>query len=118
MNIMKPTLICYSRLSRVVNVWIQTIQEIHLRPILLSWCLNWYAGSFILHEGNLWLSESLIIFLLFQNLVDLAGSERAGQTGAEGQRFKEGCHINKSLSTLGLVINQICKASESGQSTQ
>ncbi|XP_039256558.2 uncharacterized protein LOC120333254 isoform X1 [Styela clava] len=52
------------------------------------------------------------------NLVDLAGSERASQTGAEGQRLKEGCHINKSLSTLGLVINQICKASESGQSAQ
>ena len=28
------------------------------------------------------------------NLVDLAGSEKAGQTGAEGQRLKEGCAIN------------------------
>ncbi|CAG9562966.1 unnamed protein product [Danaus chrysippus] len=41
------------------------------------------------------------------NLVDLAGSERSGQTGATGIRFKEGTHINKSLSVLGLVIKQL-----------
>ncbi|XP_076662655.1 uncharacterized protein LOC143365939 isoform X2 [Andrena cerasifolii] len=41
------------------------------------------------------------------NLVDLAGSERARQTGATGERFKEGRHINLSLSTLGLVIMQL-----------
>ncbi|XP_063823595.1 kinesin-related protein 4-like [Ostrinia nubilalis] len=41
------------------------------------------------------------------NLVDLAGSERAGQTGATGIRFREGTHINKSLSTLALVIKQL-----------
>lgn len=35
------------------------------------------------------------------NLVDLAGSEKSGQTGAEGQRLKEGAAINKSLSSLG-----------------
>jgi Kinesin motor domain len=28
------------------------------------------------------------------NLVDLAGSEKAGQTGATGDRLKEGCAIN------------------------
>jgi hypothetical protein len=39
------------------------------------------------------------------NLVDLAGSERASATGASGQTLKEGCNINKSLSTLGNVIN-------------
>ncbi|XP_076820259.1 uncharacterized protein LOC143465709 isoform X2 [Clavelina lepadiformis] len=48
------------------------------------------------------------------NFVDLAGSERASQTGAEGQRLKEGCYINKSLMILGQVINQICKDSEAG----
>ncbi|KAF9807368.1 hypothetical protein SFRURICE_008917 [Spodoptera frugiperda] len=41
------------------------------------------------------------------NLVDLAGSERSGQTGATGQRLKEGMHINKSLSSLALVIKQL-----------
>jgi len=39
------------------------------------------------------------------NLVDLAGSEKAGQTGAEGQRLKEGCAINQSLTTLGTCIS-------------
>ncbi|XP_066359140.1 kinesin-like protein KIN-12F isoform X1 [Miscanthus floridulus] len=38
------------------------------------------------------------------NLVDLAGSERQRTSGAEGERLKEAVNINKSLSTLGLVI--------------
>ncbi|KAH8952526.1 hypothetical protein BDL97_09G089500 [Sphagnum fallax] len=38
------------------------------------------------------------------NLVDLAGSERQKLSGAEGDRLKEAANINKSLSTLGLVI--------------
>mmetsp|Transcript_17512 Transcript_17512/g.35550 ORF Transcript_17512/g.35550 Transcript_17512/m.35550 type:complete len:824 (+) Transcript_17512:2-2473(+) len=41
------------------------------------------------------------------NLVDLAGSERAGSTGATGDRLKEGCAINKSLSALGNVISAL-----------
>jgi len=43
------------------------------------------------------------------NLVDLAGSERQGKTGATGTRLKEGAAINKSLSTLGQVINSLAK---------
>ncbi|KAJ2828536.1 hypothetical protein FBU31_002892, partial [Coemansia sp. 'formosensis'] len=43
------------------------------------------------------------------NLVDLAGSERVGQTGAEGQRLKEGAHINKSLLSLGTVIARLAE---------
>lgn len=39
------------------------------------------------------------------NLVDLAGSEKAGQTGATGDRLKEGCAINKSLTVLGQCIS-------------
>ena len=35
----------------------------------------------------------------------MAGSEKAGQTGAEGQRLKEGCAINKSLTVLGTCIS-------------
>ncbi|KAH7573329.1 hypothetical protein JRO89_XS03G0118600 [Xanthoceras sorbifolium] len=38
------------------------------------------------------------------NLVDLAGSERQKSSGAEGDRLKEAANINKSLSTLGMVI--------------
>lgn len=41
------------------------------------------------------------------NLVDLAGSERADQTKAEGDRLKEGGHINKSLLALGNVIRYL-----------
>ncbi|KMZ65355.1 hypothetical protein ZOSMA_324G00090 [Zostera marina] len=47
------------------------------------------------------------------NLVDLAGSERAAKTGAEGVRLKEGCHINKSLMTLGTVIKKLSEGAES-----
>lgn len=46
------------------------------------------------------------------NLIDLAGSERARQTGATGERFKEGRHINLSLSTLGLVIKQLSESQD------
>ena len=41
------------------------------------------------------------------NLVDLAGSERASKTGATGDTLKEGAAINKSLMTLGNVINAL-----------
>ncbi|CAG9558640.1 unnamed protein product [Danaus chrysippus] len=41
------------------------------------------------------------------NFVDLAGLERSGETGATGLQFKEGTHINKSLSVLGLVFKQL-----------
>ena len=40
-------------------------------------------------------------------LVDLAGSEKLGKTGAVGQTKEEAKTINKSLSTLGLVINHL-----------
>ncbi|KAJ9189117.1 hypothetical protein P3X46_000448 [Hevea brasiliensis] len=45
------------------------------------------------------------------NLVDLAGSERQKSSGAEGERLKEATNINKSLSTLGLVIMNLVSIS-------
>lgn len=45
------------------------------------------------------------------SLVDLAGSERAVKTGAVGDRLKEGSNINKSLTTLGLVISKLADSS-------
>ena len=39
--------------------------------------------------------------------MDLAGSERFSKSGAEGARSREGAHINKSLTTLGMVINKL-----------
>lgn len=41
------------------------------------------------------------------NLVDLAGSEKVDKTGATGARLKEASSINKSLSTLGMVISTL-----------
>ncbi|UYV79049.1 KIF13B [Cordylochernes scorpioides] len=47
------------------------------------------------------------------SLVDLAGSERAVKTGAVGERLKEGSNINKSLTTLGLVISKLADQASS-----
>ena len=40
-------------------------------------------------------------------LVDLAGSEKISKTGAAGQTLEEAKMINKSLTTLGKVINAL-----------
>lgn len=39
--------------------------------------------------------------------MDLAGSEKFSKTGATGDRLKEGCNINKSLTVLGKVISNL-----------
>ncbi len=51
--------------------------------------------------------EAGAILVSALTLVDLAGSERVAKTGAEGIRMKEGTAINKSLLTLGTVINKL-----------
>lgn len=43
------------------------------------------------------------------NVIDLAGSERTGETNAQGQRLKEACQINKSLSVLTDVISSLAR---------
>ncbi|CAN8276635.1 unnamed protein product [Cochlearia groenlandica] len=43
------------------------------------------------------------------SFIDLAGSERASQAMSAGERLKEGCHINRSLLTLGTVIRKLSK---------
>lgn len=65
-------------------------------------------------------SHSLFILSVTQNnsrdlsckvgrlyLVDLAGSEKISKTGAVGQTLEEAKMINKSLTTLGKVINAL-----------
>ncbi|KAB7497065.1 Centromere-associated protein E [Armadillidium nasatum] len=46
------------------------------------------------------------------NLVDLAGSENASQTGAVGERLREGGSINRSLFMLGRVISQLSEGEQ------
>ena len=46
------------------------------------------------------------------HLVDLAGSEKVAKTDAKGDRLKEACSINKSLTVLGIVIHQLYLKSE------
>jgi chromosome segregation ATPase len=46
------------------------------------------------------------------NLVDLAGSERVRNTGAAGERLKEAGNINKSLLTLGSVIQKLSEGTK------
>ncbi|CAA2935265.1 kinesin KIN-7E isoform X1 [Olea europaea subsp. europaea] len=60
------------------------------------------AREFLGKENSATLSASV-------NFVDLAGSERASQSLSVGQRLKEGCHINRSLLTLGTVIRKLSK---------
>ena len=45
-------------------------------------------------------------------LVDLAGSERVEQSGASGVRLREASQINKSLTTLGRVVQALAQRSE------
>ncbi len=40
-------------------------------------------------------------------MVDLAGSEKLSKTGATGHVFEVAITINKSLTTLGIVINKL-----------
>ena len=52
------------------------------------------------------------------NLVDLAGSEKVDASGVTGINFKEAININKSLSTLGLVISKLALLSSQPSNSQ
>ena len=46
------------------------------------------------------------------HLIDLAGSERLSRSGAAGQQLLEAQHINKSLSSLGCVMQALAQKRE------
>ncbi|KXS97278.1 hypothetical protein AC578_4579 [Pseudocercospora eumusae] len=54
-------------------------------------------------------AESVVTLDSKLHFVDLAGSERLKNTGATGDRAKEGISINAGLASLGKVISQLSK---------
>ena len=44
-----------------------------------------------------------------------AGSERNTASGATGERLREACSINQSLTTLGRVISELVEAQQAAQ---
>ena len=54
-------------------------------------------------EGSRRLRRGTLLF------VDLAGSEKVSKTGAVGRRLKEAQSINRSLTTLGMVISALSR---------
>lgn len=65
------------------------------------------AMSTSTNEANVTLDSKL-------HFVDLAGSERMKNTGAQGDRAKEGISINAGLASLGKVISQLSARSHGG----
>jgi len=93
--------------------------EVEVYNLMKDGTANREVAATQMNEGSS-RSHSLFIMTIAQNntldfsartgklyLVDLAGSEKVGKTGAEGKRLDEAKTINKSLSTLGLVINSL-----------
>ena len=52
-------------------------------------------------------AETMVTIDSKLHFVDLAGSERLKNTGAQGERAKEGISINAGLASLGKVISQL-----------
>lgn len=72
-----------------------------------NWFLN-FNGTCSIHcslllSGSTVICSCYLVKCMYINLY----SERASQTGAEGQRLKEGGSINKSLVCLGNVIQAL-----------
>lgn len=68
--------------------------------------------SQIIESSDVKDDKGVVVNVAHLNLVDLAGSERAAQTKATGMRLKEGANINKSLSTLSLVMKQLSESQD------
>ena len=90
-----------------------------LQRLLDAGCKNRKVGETAMNKDSS-RSHSIFIMTIHQNntqdfsaqtgklyLVDLAGSEKISKTGATGQTLDEAKTINKSLTTLGIVINAL-----------
>lgn len=66
-------------------------------------------------SGN---NKNTVVRTAMLHMVDLAGSERQSTAGTEGERLKEAAAINKSLLTLGLVINKLADTTTTGSSNR
>lgn len=106
------------------GVYVENLTEYHVRTVgdivklllqgaanrkMAATCMNSESSRshsvFTCNIESHWEKDSMTHFRFARlNLVDLAGSERQKSSGAEGDRLKEAANINKSLSTLGLVI--------------
>jgi kinesin family protein 4/21/27 len=76
-------------------------EETPLPPPSATGCAHSAAISFVTDSG---VSDYVTSKFHF---VDLAGSERVKRTRAEGDRLKEGIHINCGLLSLGNVISAL-----------
>ncbi|CAH9126075.1 unnamed protein product [Cuscuta epithymum] len=109
-KITEETLRDWSHLKELLSICEaqRQIGETHLNETssrshqILKLTIESSAREFIGNDKKTTLTASV-------NFVDLAGSERASQALSVGQRLKEGCHINRSLLTLGTVIRKLSK---------
>lgn len=83
---------------------------------------NWKSGSHELNKDSSWSHSILTVYLISEQIaddghifkkygkisfVDLAGSERLKESKSQGEMIKETGNINKSLFTLGKVIQSL-----------
>ncbi|KAG5006926.1 hypothetical protein JHK82_024858 [Glycine max] len=94
------------------------LQFIRSRPLGKNWSLIRVVAGWVVNNTSLkqtiessareFMGKSSSTTLAASvNFVDLAGSERASQALSAESRLKEGCHINRSLLTLGTVIRKL-----------
>ncbi|CAH2075880.1 unnamed protein product [Thlaspi arvense] len=96
-----------SKLSRYYNLCSTAYKDSLILSLALDCIVDFQtvessAREFVDKEN----STTLVATVSF---IDLAGSERASQAMSAGARLKEGCHINRSLLTLGTVIRKLSK---------
>uniref|UniRef100_A0A3B3SRL1 Kinesin family member 13B n=1 Tax=Paramormyrops kingsleyae TaxID=1676925 RepID=A0A3B3SRL1_9TELE len=96
----------YGQTAFMQNRWVNGCFNI-TRVYICIYKPWWYNPSWSSPSSSLFPLQTSGEKVSKLSLVDLAGSERAAKTGAAGERLKEGSNINKSLTTLGLVISAL-----------